>query len=173
MRKILTLVLALAMVMSMGITAFAAEDLNNGEGEAATIEISAIYKEGSAADEVVSVDITWGAMTFTYTDGADGKWDPATHSYGAKGTGSWAASDNAITVTNHSNTGIKATFAYTQAVETVTGTFSNEGVLELATAENTTKDSAPNGTVTLELGGTLAAADAGKVGTVTISITNN
>lgn len=171
MKKILSLILALALVMSLSVTAFAAEDKNNSEGEAAKIEISAIYKEGTAADEVVSVDISWGAMTFTYTDGADGKWDPATHTYGAKGNGTWSASDNAITVTNHSNTGIKASFTYTKAVETVTGTFSATE-LTLATAEGTTKENAPAGSVTLELSGTMTAENAGKVGTVTISIEN-
>ena len=171
MKKILSLILALALVMSLSINALAAEDNGNGEGEAAKIEISAIYRAGTAADEVVSVDITWGAMSFTYTDGADGKWDPATHSYGEKGTGTWKASDNAITVTNHSNTGIKASFTYTKAVETVTGTFSATE-LTLDTAEGTTKENAPAGSVTLELGGTMTAEDAGKVGTVTISIEN-
>ena len=174
MKKILSLILALVMIMSLSVTAFAAEDKNNGEGEAAKIEISAIYKEGTAADEVVSVDISWGAMTFEYTDGADGKWNPATHTYGEKGNGTWKAEDNAITVTNHSNTGIKATFTYTKAVETITGTFSNNGVLELATAENTTYEAAPSGSVTLTLGGTMTAEDAAdKVGTVVINITQN
>ena len=172
MKKILSLILALALVMSLSVTAFAAEDNGNGEGEAATIEISAIYKAGDAAAEIVSVDIAWGAMTFQYTDGADGQWDPATHTYGAKGKGSWSASDNAITLTNHSNTAVKATFTYNKEVETVTGTFSNNGVLELATADGTTKENAPSGSVTLTLDGTMTAEQAGKVGTVTISIAN-
>lgn len=173
MKKILSLILALALVMSLSVTAFAAEDKNNGEGEAASIEISAIYKEGSAADQVVSVDIAWGAMTFEYTDGAEGKWDPATHTYGAKGNGTWAASDNAITVTNHSNTGIKATFTYVPAVNTVTGTFSKDGVLTLASAVDTAVENAPSDSLALTLGGTMTEAQAGKVGTVTISITKN
>ena len=173
MKKILSLILALALIMSLSVTAFAAEDNGNGEGEAATIEISAIYKAGDAAKEIVSVDIAWGAMTFEYTDGADGQWDPATHTYGAKGKGSWSASDNAIEVTNHSNVGIKATFTYNKAVETVTGTFSNEGVITLASAVNTTVENAPSGSVTLTLGGTMTAADAGQVGTVVINIAQN
>ena len=175
MKKILSLILALALVMSLSVTAFAAEDKGNGEGEAATIEISAIYKAGDAAKEVVSVDIAWGAMTFEYTDDADGQWDPATHTYGAKGSGTWSASDNKITLTNHSNTAIKATFTYTKEVDTVTGTFSNNGVLELATADNGVDGAAgtaTTGSVTLTLGGTMTADQAGKVGTVTISIAN-
>lgn len=173
MKKILSLILALALVMSLSVTAFAAEDKGNGEGEAATINISAAYKAGTAADDVVSVDISWGAMTFEYTDGADGKWDPATHSYGEKGNGTWSASDNAIEVTNHSNVGIKATFTYNKAVETVTGTFSNEGIITLASAVDTTVENAPSGSVTLTLGGTMTAADAGQVGTVVINIAQN
>ena len=173
MKKKSVFAIALALVMSLSVTAFAAEDNGNGEGEAATINISAAYQAGTAADDVVSVDISWGAMTFQYTDGADGKWDPATHTYGAKGNGTWSASDNAIEVTNHSNVGIKATFTYNKAVETVTGTFSNEGVITLASAVDTTVENAPSGSVTLTLGGTMTAEDAGQVGTVVINIAQN
>ena len=77
---------------------------------------------------------------------------------------------NYITVTNHSNVGVKAAFAYTKAVETVTGTFSGGGSLSLATAVGTTRDAAPSGSVALTLGGTLTAETAGKVGTVTVTI---
>ena len=175
MKKILSLILALAMVMSLSVTAFAADTSSKtgiGNGGTATIDIAATYQEGSAADDVISVDVSWGSMTFQYTDGAEGKWDPATHTNAAKGDGTWTASDNAITVTNHSNTGIKATFTYAKAVDTVTGTFSQDSIT-LATAVGTVKDEAPSDSVTLTLGGTLTAETAGKVGTVTVAIAKN
>ena len=169
MKKIISLTLALVLILSLSVTAFAAEN-GIGNGGTASIDISATYKAGAAADDVVSVDIAWGAMTFEYTDGAVGRWDPATHSYGPKANGTWSASDNAITVTNHSNVGVKAGFSYTQAVATVNGTFS-ASELTLASAEGTAVDAAPTGSVTLTLGGTMT--ESGKVGTVTVSIAQN
>ena len=95
---------------------------------------------------------------------------PATHSTAAKGEGSWSASDNSITVTNHSNVGVKATFDYTEEVNTVTGSFS-QNPLTLPTALGTTLADAPNGSSNLNLGGTLESTHTGKVGTVTVTIT--
>ena len=173
MKKILSLILALALVMSLSVTAFAAEDNGNGEGEAATIEISAIYKAGDAAAEIVSVDISWGAMTFEYTDGADGKWNPATHTYGEKGNGTWKAEDNAITVTNHSNVEVTVAMALTPVEGTgveVSLTGGNgtlaagvEGDVEGAAAVTgkLTVSGTPNDTVT---------AEGIKVGEITVTI---
>ena len=168
MKKILSIVLALCLMMSLSVTAMA--DGIVTADSTATIDISASYKAGPASGDVISVDIAWGAMAFEYTDGAEGAWDPATHTQGAKGAGSWSASGNEITLTNHSNVGVKAAFAYTKAVETVTGAFSGGGSLNLATAVGTTRDAAPSGSVALTLGGTLTAETAGKVGTVTVTI---
>ena len=169
MKKILSLVLILVLMMSLCVTAFAAESVTADNGTA-TIDISATYKAGAAADDVISVDIVWGAMSFEYTDGAEGAWDPATHTNSAKGEGSWTAGGNEITLTNHSNVGVKATFTYAEEVDTVTGAFSSNGQLSLATAVGTARDAAPSGSVALTLGGTLTAETAGKVGTVSISI---
>ena len=172
MKKITSLIIALALLMSFSTTAYAA-DANPkngvGNGEIATIDINATYQAGTASAEIVSVDISWGAMNFTYTDGADGQWDPATHSTAAKGEGSWSASDNAITVTNHSNVGVKATFDYTEEVNTVTGSFSQNS-LNLPTAVGTALADAPKGSSNLTLGGTLTETPSGKVGTVTVTI---
>lgn len=168
MKKFFSLVLVFVMMMSFSVTAFAEGNVTTDS--TATIDISASYKVGAAADDVISVDIFWGSMTFEYTDGAEGVWDPATHTTGTKGEGFWSVSGNEITLTNHSNVDIKATFVYTKAIETVTGTFSDGGELTLATAVGTARDAAPTASVKLTLGGTLTAETAGKVGTVTVSI---
>lgn len=70
--------------------------------------------------ELISVDITWGAMEFTYTDGA---WNAETHSYGE---GSW--SDNGtgwVTVENTGNTGVNVTYIYEQVRTDIDGSFTD------------------------------------------------
>ena len=64
MKKIISLILALALVMSLSVTAFAAEgsDTDNKNGDTATVTVSGKYSGGTAAAEVVSVDVAWGAM---------------------------------------------------------------------------------------------------------------
>ena len=76
MKKILFLVLALALVMSLGIPAFAAEI--NGDNSK---DVTANYQAGEASQKVYLVDIVWGSLEFTYTDASEGTWDPETHTY--------------------------------------------------------------------------------------------
>lgn len=48
----------------------------------------------TAAEDTVDIDVSWGAMEFTYT----AAWDPSTLAYDP---GSWTASGNTVTVTNN------------------------------------------------------------------------
>ena len=167
MKRILFLALVITLMMSLPVTVFAENSVTSDSGT--TIDISATFKAGSTAEDVISVDIAWGAMEFEFSEGVDGVWDPTTHQYAGATESSWSASGNEITITNHSNVGIRAAFSYTAAVQTVSGTFSGNA-LTLATAVGTARDAAPSGSVALTLGGSLTAETAGKVGTVTISI---
>lgn len=101
-------------------------------------------------------------------------WDAEKHEYIVSTGGAWTATGNEITVTNHSNTGIKVDFAYASddAYNTVVGTFSKNSVL-LPTAEGkATTDASLTGKTALTLDGTLASdkTDLTKVGKVTVSI---
>lgn len=75
--------------------------------------------------KTVSVDITWGAMEFTYMDG---DWQPESHTYA---DGEWTADNengNVITVTNNGNMAVNATLTYTKTVTEVEGSFiDNDG----------------------------------------------
>lgn len=127
MKKIVSLILALALVMSMSITAFATE--NTGTLTAAgdkTIEVSGTYNAGDTAATKVSVNITWDAMTFTYTGASEGTWDPATHSYTGTTAGGWSTETATITVTNHSNAAITATCSFAATATGVVGKFDGE-----------------------------------------------
>ena len=139
------------------------------------ITVTGVYQAGTTADEKISVDIVWDAMDFTYTAPSQGTWNPATHTYEGATEGGWSDNTPAITVKNHSNVALNATLGFTPDVTGVVGTFTeasgteNDSVLELATAEGTTHESAPTATANFGISG--AAIDADKaLGTVTVTI---
>ena len=146
----------------------------NGKGKY-NIEISGTYTPGAAADEIISVDIAWDAMDFTYTGASQGTWNPVTDAYEGATEGGWSNNTPAITVTNHSNVAVNATLSFTANVTGVVGTFTevsgteNDNILELATAEGTEVANAPTATANFGISG--AAIDADKaLGTITVTI---
>ena len=149
----------------------------NGKGKY-NIEISGTYTPGAAADEIISVDVAWEAMDFTYTGASQGTWNPVTHAYEGAIEGGWSNNTPAITVTNHSNVAVNATLGFTANVTGVVGTFTeasgteNDNILNLATAEGTTLENAPTATANFGISG--AAIDADKtLGTITVTIAKN
>ena len=116
MKKILTLLLAVMMIASMSVTAFAAETSTGGD---TSITVKGTYGAGSSGD-VVSVGIAWGAMEFTYKD-AGTYWDASSHTTKTSSEAGWTASGNDITVTNHSNVGITASFSFSSSTQVTVG----------------------------------------------------
>lgn len=141
---------------------------NDGSG-ATSIEINGIYVAGAATADVIAADITWGAMNFTYTDASQGEWNPGTHAYEGATEAKWTASGNTITVANHSNVAITASFTFAgKDGITVEGAFSavNEAVtltnnvLTLASAVGTSQNAAPSGEVAFNItSGSITAGD--------------
>ena len=172
MKKIFATLLAVAMLASMSVTAFAEENTGATPTE---ITVTGKYTPGATTGEIISADIAWEAMDFTYTGASQGAWNPATHTYDGATEGGWSNNTPAITVTNHSNVAVNATLGFTASVTGVVGTFTeasgteNDGVLELATAEGTTLENAPKATANFGISG--AAIDADKaLGTITVTI---
>ena len=172
MKKLFATLLAGAMLASLSVTAFAAENTGATPTE---ITVNGTYTPGAMADEKISVDIAWDAMDFTYTGASQGTWNPVTHTYDGATEGSWSDNTPAITVTNHSNVAINATLDFTPAVDGVVGTFTevsgteNDNILELATAEGTAVADAPTASANFGISG--AAIDANKaLGTITVTI---
>lgn len=167
MKKITSLLVAAALTCAMGTTAFAKDGVGTGSYPA---DVKGTYQAGGSGAVVYSVDIAWTDMSFTYT-GA-GTWDPESHQYSGSSEGAWAASNDSITVTNHSNAAVKATASYQAETgyESTTMTFGNNEAT-VATAVGTEVDLAPSATITVTPGGTLAeSANGGKIGTITVSI---
>ena len=116
MKRVISVVLTLVMMLSYSIVGLA------GESTADTVPFNkndiiviGILKE--VKEEIIyKVDVTWGAMTFTYDKGGQ-TWDTENHKYVSKSgsTGSWTSLGNNITVTNHSNADIKTTLGFSQS----------------------------------------------------------
>ena len=171
MKKLVSMLAVAALTCTMGTTAFAADQDGVETGDY-TADVKGTYEAGSSGDVVYSVDIAWTDMSFTYTGAGEGTWDPETHQYSGSSEGAWTASDDSITVTNHSNAAVKATakFEADSGYESTTMTFGNNGAT-VATAVGTEVASAPSATITVTPGGPLAeSADGGKIGTITVSI---
>ena len=114
MKKLFATLLAVAMLASLSVTAFAAT--NNGTTPT-DITVNGTYTPGAMADEKISVDIAWDAMNFTYTGASQGTWNPETHAYEGATEGGWSNNTPAITVTNHSNVAVNATLGFTASVD--------------------------------------------------------
>ena len=171
MKKLVSMLVAAALVCTMSTTAFAADQTGVDTGSYSA-DVKGTYQAGGS-DAVYSVDIAWTDMSFIYTGAGEGTWDPETHQYsGGSSEGAWTASNDSITVTNHSNAAVKATASYQPETgyESTNMTFDNNGAT-VATAEGTEVASAPSATITVTPGGTLAeSANGGKIGTITVNI---
>ena len=66
------------MLASMSVTAFAADDTVTTDGGSKEISVNAKYVDGVSTPEVISADIEWGAMEFTYSVGGTKVWDAKT-----------------------------------------------------------------------------------------------
>ena len=107
MKKFVCLMMALAMVFSLSVTAGAAAiDLEN---PASTGNVTITVTAGAEAGKVYSVDVKWETLTFTYREADAKKWNPTNHQYDLNGqlpTAEWTSLttiNNAVVVTNHSN----------------------------------------------------------------------
>lgn len=117
------------------------------------------------ASEVSSVDITWGAMDFSYQEG---QWQPTSHSYAG---GEWAANDdsNTFTVTNNGDSAVTAHMSYVTDRTDISGKFSDgTTVTDEMTAAIEAKES-KTGYLILE-GRPLEEMEKQKIGTVTVTL---
>lgn len=153
MKRMLSLALTLALALPLGTTAFAA---TIDESRSQDIDVQAQYQDSVDFPTVISVDVSWGEMAFTYTVKGSKTWDPEKHKYAISTSDVWTATGNEVTVTNHSNTAINTSFIYTAANghNTVTGSFT-PATIELPSTEKATSLTDPKltGKAALTLGG--------------------
>ena len=72
--------------------------------------------------QVISVDITWGELSFTYSDGT---WNPDTHEYDGEGWTVDKEGGNSIKVENTGNTDVNVTYEYKAEETGITGSFTD------------------------------------------------
>lgn len=152
MKKFIALALTLALTMCLAVPAFAADpDIEENNGTA-SVTVNGTFNAGSIAQERISVDVSWGSMSFTYNDTIEGTWNDETHNFDGAVAANWTCATNAnkITVTNHSNTPVEAQLTFAKAANTnIVGSFTetvgaaNDGVMMIDTAVGTLPTAAP------------------------------
>lgn len=205
MKKFFATTLAVTMaVATFGTTAFAEEatptptprqvTLDKKNGYDTTIKVTGTYIDEKKSDEIISMNVEWGAMSFTYAATQQGTWDPGKHDYDyATDEAAWVGDTTSnITVTNHSNVDVTASFEFEAAEEysDVTGMFKELKKEDAVAAETATVTlnagtvydetdnpdaykNADNATVEFEIGGEMDSTvkDTEKqIGTITVSV---
>lgn len=169
MKKRVAAILVWMLVLALSVTAVA-ETISTGDKD---IDVEAKYQNSTTVGIVYSVDISWGAMQFTYTERGTKEWNPDDHSYTDSTSASWSASGNTVTVVNHSNVAVTASFAFEvlEAYNTVTGTFDVESRTLKAGAVDG-YDTADKVTTKLTLNGTLAktVTNFTKIGKIIVTV---
>lgn len=167
MKKIVSFCLALALVMSLGITAFAADETDVGTGSYSTA-VTGSTVNGTTGGTVFMVDITWTGLNFTYHGAKEPTWDSETHTYTDR-VAAWWEGTGSISIVNDSNTRIYAAPTYEAATgyEDADMVFSTNK-LRVASAEYGTQQS---GTITVTPTGSLPNDTQSKtIGTITVTI---
>lgn len=166
MKKIIILLMVLAMVMSLSITAFAS-DL--GESK----DVTAKYEKNESGQPIYNVDLNWGDLTFTYTENTTKIWNPDTHTYDTTTTGSWDKTESTVTVTNHSNVSVAVSMSVTPIDGTGVDVSLTGGNATLAAGEVGNVDGAASVTGTVKVSGkpnNTVTEDGIKVASITVTI---
>lgn len=189
MKKFLALLLAVMMIASMSITAFAAsaakEEVTNTTTTTSTQSVTVVSSTAGSVP-VYHVLVEWKALHFTYAFASGAVWDPSSHTYKneANGAGTWSATNgtaiengvkitSAINVENHSNAQvwIKATYAQETQNYGVNADVSDKDTFHnLANAEGTTYDKAPAKAFDVSVTGVPTQNDEFPLGTVTLTL---
>ena len=166
MKRIITLLMALAMVMSLSVTAFASYLFESKD-------VTSKYEKTEREQPIYNVDLNWGDLTFTYTETVEKVWNPDTHTYDTTTTGSWDKTESTVTVTNHSNVSVAVTMSVTPIDGTGVDVSLTGGNATLAAGEVGNVDGAASVTGTVKVSGkpnSTVTEDGIKVASITVTI---
>lgn len=169
MKKLIERILTFVMILSLNVATFAAT-VGTGDQE---IAVKGKYQDKTTVPVVYSVDVSWGIMQFNCTKSGTKTWNPANHSYTDNTSVRWTANGNRVTVTNHSNAEVTASFTFKplNKYNTVVGSFDIvSDKLDAGAVGN--YNSADKVVTTLTLDGSLAktVTNYTEIGTITVRI---
>ncbi len=119
-------------------------------------------------DPVISVDVTWGNMEFTYTDGT---WNPEKHKYESAGW-SCAKNGNRIIVTSNSKVPVTVYYSYSKVAGygSVSGSFT-DGINPVNSHTLLAGDTVPQSCEAyVTLSGKPPECNKSKIGSVTVTV---
>lgn len=192
MKKFLALLLAVMMIASMSVTAFAADngpaDNVYAQQNATTptapsskeVKVTSKTADGNTPGVVYHVVVTWKELAFEYNfdqNAAAAIWDPASHTYkdanGNALTGSWTTGSitDGVKVNNHSNAVVYVSAAVgANPVNGVTTTITPDNDNELESAEGMAYTTSAEWTCDVAVGGTPTVIQEFTANTVTLTI---
>lgn len=103
MKKIFGILLALALLCTLSVSAFAADITVSGDKEH---DLTVKY-DPAQQNDVYAATITWGAMTFTY-NGKIEHWDTTDLVWKTDREAGWVSTGNTVTIINRSSKAIYA-----------------------------------------------------------------
>lgn len=110
MKKVIALILLFVIMASMSATAFAEETATEDPNSQAVL---ASYEASAQGKPVISVDISWEQMSFTYKDASAPAWNAEEHRYeGEETEAGWVEGNGIITISNNSNALLQACISY-------------------------------------------------------------
>lgn len=113
MKKIFSVLLAVAMLCTMSISAFAATVDTTGSKTSTDLQVKYV-EDNTDKQDAYAASITWESMIFTYTSGGQ-KWNTDKMIWEDNEGGTWSSSK--ITIKNRSSKGISVTFKYTSETD--------------------------------------------------------
>lgn len=183
MKKVLSIVLVIAMIATMSVVAFAEKVTFGGDNGVTAIDdtfkkegivVSGTYNNTDLID-MYKVDVEWPAFAYTFNTGKT--WNPKTYTWDLSGAGTWVGADVAkeIKITNHSSAAIKAAASYSGAEGTDFDFVSSttDGVIAGASKGDNKTGAPVEGKIaaTFVPGQYKIADDVASIGTITITIT--
>ena len=179
MKKIFAILMTVAILCTMSVTAFATTIDTTGSN--ASAELTVKYSAGSQTDAYAAT-IAWGSMEFTYT-AATKTWNTTDLKWEESNSGAWSAGSDSgagvVTITNRSSQAITAKFSWNAETDakgvtgfTVNGSAIVDSGYSIPTADGASSNSAHIGTYTILPTGDYTGTDdtAVKVGTITITL---
>lgn len=174
MKKILSIILAIAVLATFSVSAFAATVTTVPGTDANNVVVKIDSTSADKLEKVYSVDVAWDSLDFTYTFDSTDKntWDPSTHTYSEENDAdkNWDKTTANITVTNHSNEAVGVAASIDNATKYgVTTTLSNAN-FDLATGVGLTYATADSNTIGVAIAGVPSYEEEFTIGTITVEI---